>query len=88
MVGSKMKPSNIHFKSAPGDSDTVHSLREVTISMLEYTDTRECSSESPGTSTCIFHVFKISFIVCFIMHVLVKAIHISLINKCKYIREV
>lgn len=26
MVGSKMKPSNIHFKSVPGDSDTVHSL--------------------------------------------------------------
>lgn len=55
--------------------------------MLEYTDPRECSREPSGTSTCIFHVLKISFIVCFIMNVLVKAIHISLINKCKYIGE-
>lgn len=87
-----MKSSSIHYKSIPDDSDPVHSYKKywsmLVISVVEYSDPKERSRESPVTPTCLSHVFKTSLILCFIMHVLVKAIHILLINKCKYVGEV
>lgn len=92
LVRTKMKPSNIHFKSTSGDSDKIHSLHEVRVHFSDlhvgHTHLKEYSRGSPGTSIYLSHIFKSSFILCFIMHILVTAVHKSLINKYKYTGEV